>query len=150
MRKLFTITVAALCCLAFTATALAADAAFPQVYPKSVFVVKDRDKLGGTGLGIVHCEYAFPRDKATAEQSIAEIAWLSLPPGATIGMHKHEKNEDAYIVVSGSGIFADADGKETPVTAGDVTIARIGDSHSMRNTGTETLVILDIVTTPKQ
>jgi mannose-6-phosphate isomerase-like protein (cupin superfamily) len=112
---------------------------------KKDYVVKDREKLGGTGLGTVHCEYAFPRDKALPDQAVKEVAWLTLPPGASIGVHKHEKNEDAYIVVSGSGVFVTADGTETPVKAGDVTIARKGESHGMKNTGNEPLVILDVI-----
>ena len=118
---------------------------FPQVYPKSAYVIKDREKAGGTGEGIVHCEYAFFRDKALEDHAFKEISWTTLPPGASIGVHKHEKNEDAYIVIAGSGVFIDADGRETPIRAGDVTIARKGESHGMRNTGSEALVILDVV-----
>jgi mannose-6-phosphate isomerase-like protein (cupin superfamily) len=142
MRTLTT-TVIMACGLFFAGSALAQE--FPQIYEKKDYVVKDREKLGGTGLGTVHCEYAFPRDKALPDQAIKEIAWLTLPPGATIGVHKHEKNEDAYIVVSGSGVFVGADGKEIPVKAGDVTIARQGESHGMKNTGSEPLVILDVI-----
>jgi mannose-6-phosphate isomerase-like protein (cupin superfamily) len=143
MRTLINAAIVAACCLAFAGSALAGD--FPQVYQKKDYIVKDREKLGGTGLGTVHCEYAFPRDKALSDQAIKEIAWLTLPPGATIGVHKHEINEDAYIVVSGSGVFIGSDGKEIPVQAGDVTIARKGESHSMKNTGKEPLVILDVI-----
>jgi len=144
MRKILRIAVLALGCVAIAGAAVAADA-FPQVYPKSGFTVKEREKLGGTGLGTVRCEYAFPRDKALPDQAMKEIAWLILPPGASIGVHKHENNEDAYIVVSGSGVFIGADNKEIPVGAGDVTIARKGESHGMRNTGKEPLVILDVI-----
>ena len=144
MRKIFSISVALVCCLAFWGSAFAADS-FPQVYTKDVYIVKDRDKLGGTGEGTVHCEYAFPRDKALPEQAIKEIAWLTLPPGASIGVHKHESNEDAYIVISGSGVFIGGDGKEIPVKAGDTTIARKGEAHGMKNTGNEPLVILDVI-----
>ena len=144
MRMTFLIAVFALGCVAFAGAAFAADA-FPQIYPKSGFDVKNREKLGGTGLGAIRCEYAFPRGNALADQAIKEIAWLILPPGASIGMHKHENNEDAYIVVSGSGVFVGADNKEIPVKGGDVTIARKGESHGMKNTGSEPLVILDVI-----
>ncbi|GHU28471.1 mannose-1-phosphate guanylyltransferase [Betaproteobacteria bacterium] len=143
MRSTFVTTIIAACGLFFASSTLAQE--FPQVYAKKDYVVKDREKLGGTGLGTVHCEYAFPRDKALTDQAVKEVAWLTLPPGASIGVHKHEKNEDAYIVVSGSGVFVAADGTETPVKAGDVTIARKGESHGMKNTGNEPLVILDVI-----
>ena len=70
---------------------------------------------------------------------------MRLDPGASIGMHKHEVNEDTYIVVSGEGVFTDTAGNETPVKAGDITIARRGDSHALKNTGSEPLVFLDII-----
>lgn len=144
MRKLFLAAIVVVSCLVFAGPVFAADD-FPQVYPKSGYVVKEREKLGGTGVGKVHCEYVFPRDKALADQAVKEIAWLTLPPGASIGVHKHEKNEDAYIVISGSGVFIGGDGKEIPVKAGDTTIARKGEAHGMKNTGTEPMVILDVI-----
>lgn len=144
MRKFFLITVVLMCSLVFGISAFAADE-FPQVYPKSSYIAKEREKLGGTGEGKVLCEYAFPRDKALADQAVKEIAWLTLPSGATIGVHGHEKNEDAYIIIAGHGVFIGADGKEIPVKAGDTTIARKGESHGIKNTGTEPMVILDVV-----
>lgn len=144
MRKILLVTTALVCGLAFAFPAFAADE-FPQVYPKSGYIVKEREKLGGTGEGKVLCEYAFPRDKALPDQAIKEIAWLTLPPGASIGVHGHVKNEDAYIVISGQGVFIVADGTEIPVKAGDTTIARKGESHGIKNTGAEPMVILDVI-----
>lgn len=144
MRKILLLTTVLVCSLAFAASAFAANE-FPQVYPKSGYIVKEREKLGGTGEGKVLCEYAFPRDKALADQAVKEIAWLTLPPGASIGVHGHVKNEDAYIVISGQGVFIVADGTEIPVKAGDTTIARKGESHGIKNTGTEPMVILDVI-----
>ena len=70
---------------------------------------------------------------------------MRLEPWASIGMHKHEANEDAYIIVSGEGVFTGTACKETPVTAGDITIALKGDSHALKNTGSEPLVFLDAI-----
>lgn len=144
MRKIFSFAAAALCCVLFAGSAVAADA-FPQVYPEAEFTVKNRDKLGRTGVGTARCEYAFTRDKATADQAVKEISWLKLEPGTTIGVHKHESNEDVYVIVSGSGVFIDAAGKETPMKGGDVTIARKGEAHGVKNTGADTLVILNVL-----
>lgn len=142
--KLFLIAVVLICSVAFAISGFAADD-FPQVYPKAGYIVKEREKLGRTGEGKVLCEYAFLRNKALADQAVKEISWLTLPPGASIGVHGHEKNEDAYIVISGHGVFIGADGKEISVKAGDTTIARKGESHGIKNTGTEPMVILDVV-----
>lgn len=34
---------------------------------------------------------------------------MTLQPGDSIGMHKHETNEDAYIIISGEGTFTNDD-----------------------------------------
>lgn len=62
-----------------------------------------------------------------------------------MGYHKHVDNEDAYIVISGAGLFKDADGKEYPVKAGDMTIVRAGQSHGMTNNGTVPLVFIAVI-----
>lgn len=68
---------------------------------------------------------------------------MTLQPSASIGFHRHEHNEDTYIIVSGIGLFTDSDGKSYQVTAGDVTIARKGQSHALANIGKEPLVFID-------
>lgn len=122
-----------------------AEGDFPQIYPKARQIVADRDKIGGSGLGTGHFEFAFTRDKALPNQAIKEIAWLTLPPGASVGLHQHVTNEDAYIVISGKGSFVDTQGRETPVEQGDITIARKGESHGIKNTGSDPLVFCYII-----
>ena len=82
---------------------------------------------------------------AKPEQAIKEIGWMRLDKGASIGLHKHGVNEDAYIIISGEGIFTDGDGNETVVHAGDITIARAGQSHALRNEKDEPLIFLDVI-----
>jgi mannose-6-phosphate isomerase-like protein (cupin superfamily) len=144
MRKTLLLSFTLLCLAAFAGAALAAESV-PQIYPKAGYLVMEKEKIGGAGEGVIHCEYAFPRDKATAEQAIKEIAWLTLPPGASISFHAHKANEDAYIIISGEGTFTGTDGKAVLVKAGDTTIARRGQSHSLKNTGKEPLLILDVI-----
>ena len=97
------------------------------------------------GQGVLVGEYAFTRDKATKDQAIKEISWLTLAPGDSIGYHPHVTNEDTYIIVSGQGTFKDKDGRDVPVKAGDVTIVRKGESHGLANTGTVPLVFIDVI-----
>lgn len=118
-----------------------ADAA---IYAKEDLIVLDKTDLGG-GKGVISGLYAFTRDKAAKEDSIKEITWLTIQPGDSVGFHQHTTNEDAYIIVSGTGVFKDTDGKEYPVKTGDVTIARRGDSHALFNTGKEPLVFISVI-----
>lgn len=115
-----------------------------QLYPQASLKTWDRDKVAG-GVGTLYGKFGFTRNDAAPHMVIREIGWMTLEPGASIGMHKHESNEDAYIIVSGEGVFADTAGKETLVKAGDITIARAGDKHALKNTGTVPLVFLDVV-----
>ncbi len=121
-------------------TAGAAD----QLYKKEELKTWDRENVAG-GKGTLHGRFSHTRNEAKADWAIKEIGWMTLKPGASIGMHKHEVNEDTYIIVSGEGVFTDSAGKETPVKAGDITIARKGDTHALKNTGKEPLIFLDII-----
>ena len=44
-----------------------------------------------------------------------------------------------------SSIFTDGDGREAVVRAGDITIARAGQSHALRNEKDEPLIFLDVI-----
>lgn len=115
-----------------------------QLFTKDSLKTWDRDNAAG-GVGTLYGKFSFTRNDAKKDEAIKEIGWLTLPPGASIGLHKHEVNEDAYIIVSGEGTFTDSAGKESAVRAGDITIARKGESHALRNTGKEPLIFLDVI-----
>lgn len=123
---------------------LCATAAHAEVYPKESFIKVDKKEAAG-GKGVLMGQYAFTRDQPTKDQAIKEISWLTLAPGDSVGYHKHIANEDTYIIVSGTGIFKDKDGKDYPVKAGDVTIVRKGESHGLTNNGTVPLVFVDVI-----
>lgn len=129
--------IAALC--VFMASAVQAE-----IVKQEDLIVWDRTEIAG-GVGTIEGRFGFKRDQAKETDAIKEIGWLTLDPGESIGYHKHENNEDAYIIVSGEGTFKDADGMEYPVKAGDITIVRGGQSHGLTNTGKEPLVMLDVI-----
>jgi mannose-6-phosphate isomerase-like protein (cupin superfamily) len=124
--------------------ALACASAQADVFPAESLQKIDKKEAGG-GQGTLSGAYAFTRDKATKDQAIKEISWLTLLPGASIGYHKHVTNEDTYIIVSGEGVFKDKDGKDYAVKAGDVTIVRKGESHGLVNSGKQPLVFVDVI-----
>ena len=136
----------ALAALTLIAAAVASVSgiAHAEVYPKESLIKANKQDAGG-GKGTLMGEYAFTRDMPKKDEAIKEISWLTLKPGDSIGYHKHINNEDTYIIISGTGIFKDKDGKEVPVKAGDVTIVRKGESHGLTATGTEPLVFVDVI-----
>ena len=123
---------------------LVVPAALADVYEKDKLIVLDKDKAGG-GKGILYGKYAFTRDKAPKNHAVKEIGWLTVKPGDAIGYHEHISNEDVYIIVSGTGLFKDVDGKEMQVKAGDITICRKGQKHGITNNGDTDLVMISVI-----
>ena len=64
----------------------------------------------------------------------------ALKPGSGIGLHE-QREDEIYYVLSGTGTMT-LDGKTVNVTPGTAVLTRTGSSHSLRQTGTEDLVIL--------
>ena len=89
-----------------------------QCYTVSELTELDKENVAG-GKGTLHGEFAFIRDNA--------------------------RDEDAYLIVSGTGIFTDGAGNAYVVRPGDMTIARPGQWHGLANLNSEELVFLDII-----
>lgn len=68
---------------------------------------------------------------------------LVLPPGVSIGIHKHENDEEYYYIISGAGIIT-LDGEQLEVGPGDVTAAFTGGTHGLANDSERDLRVLVI------
>jgi len=64
----------------------------------------------------------------------------ALKPGSGIGYHE-QKEDEIYYVLSGTGTMT-LDGKTVSITPGTAVLTRTGSSHSLKQTGSEDLVIL--------
>lgn len=115
-----------------------------QCYTAEELFERNSENAGG-GQGTLHGEFAFRREQALENDAIKEIGWMTLKPGAYIGTHAHNDNEDAYLIISGKGVFTDGEGNAYVVGPGDMTIARPGQSHGLANLFKEDLVFLDII-----
>jgi len=71
--------------------------------------------------------------------AIKSVAVVRLEPGASIGDHSHEGDEDFYYCLSGNGVVVD-NGVEHPFTPGTLQITRSGESQALRNSGETELV----------
>ncbi|MDR0730117.1 MAG: cupin domain-containing protein [Treponema sp.] len=94
-----------------------------------------KEKMRG-GEGAVHFTYLTDCEK---EKNIRMLAELTLPPGASIGYHRHDNETEYFLILSGSG-EVDDDGTVKPVKPGDAIITGNGASHSIKNTGDTPLV----------
>ena len=61
-------------------------------------------------------------------------------PGSGVGLHT-QKEDEIYYVLSGRGTMM-LDGKTVDVTPGTAILTRTGSSHSLKQVGTEDLVVL--------
>ena len=61
-----------------------------------------------------------------------------LIPGASIGLHTHESNYEVIYIVSGHGTML-CDGERETLGPGDCSYCPQGHTHSLMNTGEETL-----------
>lgn len=72
----------------------------------------------------------------------AEISFQSFAPGKETGfLHTHQTHEELYIFVSGKGEFQ-VDGQVFPVAEGSVVRVAPEGRRSVRNNGTEPLVMI--------
>ena len=131
MKKISVFACAAImCCVASLAVA---DVWRTQDLQETV-----REKVrGGTGKMLV--KTALSPKKAEERHAVKEISFRTLEPGNSVGMHKHDTDEDVYLIVSGDATFTDDDGTEYVLRKGDMTICRDGKSHAIANKGQEPL-----------
>ena len=90
-----------------------------------------------------HAEWrADKMGKATIYESPRLLVGLNaFEPGQSHALHAHEGMDKVYQVVEGSGHFL-LEGRELPMTAGDLLVAPSGVPHGVRNTSAARLLVL--------
>src|SRR5215204_4814452 len=90
-----------------------------------------------------HAEWhADKMGKTTLCQSGRLLVGLNaLEPGQSHSLHAHEGMDKVYQIVEGSGHFL-LEGRELPMTAGDLLVAPSGVPHGVRNTSPARLLVL--------
>lgn len=90
------------------------------------------------GSGMVSAHKLLDRFPGSA---IKSVGLVRLEPGASVGEHSHDGDEDFYYCIAGTGIVVD-NGVEHPFTPGTLQITRHGESQAIKNTGETELVFL--------
>src|SRR5918995_1689108 len=137
MRKI----VAALMLMAAGAGMHAGLVAMQAPEPGGIVIEHDADvarnepgthKGGGETIG-----YSFFRNVPNLKLVFRKRAFK---PGSGVGHHV-QKEDEIYYVLSGTGTMI-LDGKSVDITPGTAVLTRPGSSHSLKQTGTEDLVVL--------
>jgi len=100
--------------------------------------VEYRENMRG-GNGTVQISHAAAR--GALPPGLRLHAQLTLPVGASIGEHVHENETELFYVLQGQGEMLQ-DGDWLPLSPGDATSTGGGQSHALRNTGEEPLVVM--------
>ncbi len=74
------------------------------------------------------------------------VGRICLEPGASIGLHPHDQEEEIYYILSGQGIVVD-DGNRQVVNPGDAVVTGGGATHSIANAGSEPLEFVAVILT---
>lgn len=77
------------------------------------------------------------------------ILKITLAPGASIGMHTHETDSETLLILSGQGTMYRPQGNE-PAPTGSFHYCPRGEAHSLKNTGSEPLVLFAVIPTHQQ
>jgi mannose-6-phosphate isomerase-like protein (cupin superfamily) len=83
-------------------------------------------------------ELMHPARHGSRHQSLAEAR---VPPGDETRLHRHHETEELYHVTRGVGLMTLGD-RQFDIAAGDTVAISPGTANCVRNTGSDTLVIL--------
>lgn len=109
-------------------------------HPAGVTPSRQENQRGGKGALM---KYGL-LDSPVGGSVFSAMSVLNIPPGVSIGVHVHPDDEEAYIIISGTGTYTSEEG-EHPVGPGDIALCYRGEKHGIENTGQTDLVMAGII-----
>lgn len=106
---------------------------------RNVLEIEHETERSHGGSGLLEKVRAF--SSCDFETSLAFIDYVIVPPGTTIGYHKHGDDEEVYFIIEGNGIMRD-ENSEVAVKKGDVVVNPRNGSHGLYNNSGDNIVIL--------
>ncbi|HPN84523.1 MAG TPA: cupin domain-containing protein [Victivallales bacterium] len=106
------------------------------------FITETREKMRG-GEGKVTIEKIWEPGKDLKAKTRL-FAKLILEPGSSIGFHKHENEEEVFLILKGEAELDD-NGKTSLLKAGDSILTGGGAGHSVKCSGKSPLEILAVI-----
>jgi mannose-6-phosphate isomerase-like protein (cupin superfamily) len=101
--------------------------------------VRERMREGTGTAEIVH---VFRKEELKGKARL--FARMLLPPGSSIGYHRHDGEEEIFSIISGVATVND-DGVVFELGPGDAVLTIGGASHSIANQGSEPLEFMAVI-----
>lgn len=105
-------------------------------------MVKDFNEQMRGGKGTVEVMHIFKQNELKGRARL--FAKITINPSCSIGLHKHENEEEIFYVIRGWG-QVDDNGVKNRINAGDALITGDGASHSVENIGNEPLELMAVI-----
>ena len=94
------------------------------------------------GKGTVEIAHIFKQDELKGRARL--VAKVTLPPGSSIGFHRHEDEEEIFYILRGRGLVDD-NGTMRTVEPGDAVLTGGGSGHSIENVGEDPLEMIAVI-----
>ena len=91
------------------------------------------------GRGSVYMQKVFPTLEHTKVYAL-----ITIPTGASIGVHTHHGDEEIVTCIKGKGVLV-IDGKRYDFLPNDISLCKEGRNHSIENNSEEDLIILAVI-----
>lgn len=106
----------------------------------AIRVRKVQNVRGGRG-EVTFYDWMLPEEAPGHGRVFSKIV---MPPGSSIGWHVHEKEFEAFYIISGQATIND-NGEKIVLNPGDMHICLTGNGHETENLGSEVLVMQALV-----
>ena len=94
------------------------------------------------GKGTVTVKHLLQPDELLGKGRL--FAELTVPPGASVGLHRHEGDVEAYYILQGQGRYLNND-DVYEVQAGDLTLVDDHNCHGIENIGDGPLKLIGLI-----
>ena len=91
--------------------------------------------------GVGLCNHTTVFDDCEMDSPVKFVNYTVIPPECSFGMHKHENNNEFYVVLEGEGIYYQGD-EEVAVKKGSIMMNAPYTAHGIVNTTDRDLALL--------
>lgn len=104
--------------------------------------IEEKEQVQG-GQGVITFRHILSKEDLYGHgRMFAEIV---IPPGGSIGKHRHVDETEPYYILRGEGVYHESDGSEHVVQPGDVCVLEVGAEHWIENRSDAPLAFIALI-----